>query len=311
MTVIERWLWKRARGSLSVGPSPHKNLVRWSTPCGLSAQYLPMTERRPSKAQLERRPERLRRDYQAVKARLTEVGFTCEGSLTELYTSCGNPNCRCADPEHRHGPYWQLTWKEQGGTSPAGCQPRTPPSTSSGSQTAASRKPPWKRCATSPAKPASRSSPPAAVPTTAPSAPATRPAQPARRRAPNGCRWAAAAAESRWAWPRVKAGVGGVVGDAGVGGRAGQPVWGVSGRGGLPAPPGLARPSRARRARLTAAARRAKSAATLGLPRTRARRPPWRWRIRRAICARPWGGWRCSRPSTWGRVARGPGEPLL
>jgi hypothetical protein len=75
-----------------------------------------MTERRPSKAQLERRLERLQRDYQAVKARLSEVGFICEGSLTELYTSCGNPNCRCADPEHRHGPYWQLTWKEQGKT---------------------------------------------------------------------------------------------------------------------------------------------------------------------------------------------------
>ncbi|MGB0092111.1 MAG: DUF6788 family protein [Solirubrobacteraceae bacterium] len=107
-----------------------------------------MTERRPSKAQLERRLERLRRDYQAVKARLSEVGFICEGSLTELYTSCGNPNCRCAGPEHRHGPYWQLTWKEQGKTVTRRLQPRTPPSTSSGSQTAASWKPPWKRCAT-------------------------------------------------------------------------------------------------------------------------------------------------------------------
>jgi hypothetical protein len=75
-----------------------------------------MTKRRPSQAQLERRLERVRRDYQAANARLTEVGFICEGSLQELYTSCGNPNCRCRDPEHRHGPYWQLTWKEQGKT---------------------------------------------------------------------------------------------------------------------------------------------------------------------------------------------------
>jgi len=75
-----------------------------------------MTERRPSNAQLERRLERLRRDYQAIKARVSEVGFICEGSLAQLYTSCGNPNCRCADPEHRHGPYWQLTWKEHGKT---------------------------------------------------------------------------------------------------------------------------------------------------------------------------------------------------
>ena len=75
-----------------------------------------MTEPPPSKAQLKRRLERVTRDYEAAKARLAEVGFTCEGSLAELYTSCGNPNCRCRDPAHRHGPYWQLTWKQQGKT---------------------------------------------------------------------------------------------------------------------------------------------------------------------------------------------------
>ena len=75
-----------------------------------------MTEPPPSKAQLKRRLERVTRDYEAAKARLAEVGFTCEGSLAELYTSCGNPNCRCRDPERRHGPYWQLTRKEQGKT---------------------------------------------------------------------------------------------------------------------------------------------------------------------------------------------------
>ena len=75
-----------------------------------------MTERRPSKAQLERRLERIRREYDAASARLTDVGFVCEGSLQELYTSCGNPNCRCKDPQQRHGPYWQISWKEGGKT---------------------------------------------------------------------------------------------------------------------------------------------------------------------------------------------------
>jgi len=75
-----------------------------------------MTEPAASKAELKRRLQRVSRDYEAAKARLAEVGFTCEGSLAELYTSCGNPNCRCADPEQRHGPYWQLTWKEGGKT---------------------------------------------------------------------------------------------------------------------------------------------------------------------------------------------------
>lgn len=59
---------------------------------------------------------RLTADYEATKARLAEIGFTCEGSLIKRYTSCKNPNCRCVNPEQRHGPYWQISWKEAGKT---------------------------------------------------------------------------------------------------------------------------------------------------------------------------------------------------
>jgi len=38
------------------------------------------------------------------------------GSLVERFTSCHKLNCRCQDPEHRHGPYFQLSWKESGKT---------------------------------------------------------------------------------------------------------------------------------------------------------------------------------------------------
>ena len=75
-----------------------------------------MTERRLSRQELQRRLDRCRADYDAAKARLAEVGFICEGSLVERYTSCGNPNCRCAEPDGRHGPYYQLSWKEAGKT---------------------------------------------------------------------------------------------------------------------------------------------------------------------------------------------------
>ncbi len=75
-----------------------------------------MTERRPSSKQLQRRLERLGADYEAAKAKVTQVGFTCEGSLIERYTTCNNPNCRCRDPQQRHGPYWQLSWKQGGKT---------------------------------------------------------------------------------------------------------------------------------------------------------------------------------------------------
>jgi hypothetical protein len=75
-----------------------------------------MTDRRPSPKQTERRLQRLRADYEQAKTRIAEVGFTCEGSLVERYTTCNNPNCRCADPNQRHGPYWQLSWKQGGKT---------------------------------------------------------------------------------------------------------------------------------------------------------------------------------------------------
>jgi hypothetical protein len=52
-----------------------------------------------------------------VKARIQKIGFICTGSLVERWTTCGKPNCRCStDPERRHGPYYQLTWKEKGVT---------------------------------------------------------------------------------------------------------------------------------------------------------------------------------------------------
>ena len=60
--------------------------------------------------------ERLDAAYRAAKARLDEIGFTCEGSLIERYTSCKNPNCRCQNPEQRHGPYWQISYKQDGKT---------------------------------------------------------------------------------------------------------------------------------------------------------------------------------------------------
>jgi hypothetical protein len=74
-------------------------------------------ERRISPRQLERKLRAAERDYERIKQQLLEVGFICEGSLVERWMPCGKPNCRCADdPEQRHGPYWQLSWKEGGKT---------------------------------------------------------------------------------------------------------------------------------------------------------------------------------------------------
>lgn len=70
----------------------------------------------PRLSQAQQRLEACRADYEAAKAKVAQVGFLCEGSLAEIRTCCRNPNCRCADPARRHGPYWQLTWKEAGKT---------------------------------------------------------------------------------------------------------------------------------------------------------------------------------------------------
>ena len=66
---------------------------------------------------LQKQLQACRQDYRRIKARIRQVGFICEGSLVERWTQCGKPNCRCrSDPQQRHGPYFQLSWKEEGKT---------------------------------------------------------------------------------------------------------------------------------------------------------------------------------------------------
>ncbi|MEW5945247.1 MAG: DUF6788 family protein [bacterium] len=63
-----------------------------------------------NKKQYERR-------YEALKKRIHALGFILQGSITERRIPCGNPGCRCkTDPQKRHGPYYQLSWKEKGKT---------------------------------------------------------------------------------------------------------------------------------------------------------------------------------------------------
>ena len=58
------------------------------------------------------RLEQYQQQYEQLKAELVDIGFVCQGSVLERYTSCGNPNCRCqADPPQRQGPYGQWTRK--------------------------------------------------------------------------------------------------------------------------------------------------------------------------------------------------------
>ena len=71
--------------------------------------------RSPSSRSRGKHLRKLTREYDTLKARIQKIGFICTGSLVERWTTCGKPTCRCsANPEQRHGPYYQLTWKEAG-----------------------------------------------------------------------------------------------------------------------------------------------------------------------------------------------------
>lgn len=51
-----------------------------------------------------------------IKIKLMEIGDMRPGSLSKQYNVCGNPTCRCKDPEKpkRHGPYHQLSYTHRG-----------------------------------------------------------------------------------------------------------------------------------------------------------------------------------------------------
>lgn len=61
---------------------------------------------------------RQQRKYEDAQANLDEIGFVLQGSVTERWMECGKPTCHChQDPEGRHGPYYQWSWKSRGRTS--------------------------------------------------------------------------------------------------------------------------------------------------------------------------------------------------
>ena len=62
-----------------------------------------------TRKQLEKRIEQIR-------AELAALGPVHPGSISQQYNVCGNPGCRCKDPENpqKHGPYYQLSYTSRG-----------------------------------------------------------------------------------------------------------------------------------------------------------------------------------------------------
>jgi len=61
--------------------------------------------------------DRYEKDYEELKTELAQIGYVVLGSVTERRMTCSKPACAChVDPEARHGPYFQWSWKEAGRT---------------------------------------------------------------------------------------------------------------------------------------------------------------------------------------------------
>ena len=56
-----------------------------------------------------------RRRINEIRSRIDDFDLVCSGTLHERTKTCGKPNCRCAtDPEARHGPYFEWSWRQDG-----------------------------------------------------------------------------------------------------------------------------------------------------------------------------------------------------
>lgn len=58
----------------------------------------------------------LEKKIETIKTKLAALGDMRPGSLSKQYNVCGNPACRCKDPDNpkKHGPYYQLSYTHKG-----------------------------------------------------------------------------------------------------------------------------------------------------------------------------------------------------
>ena len=58
------------------------------------------------------RKEQLEAQIEKVKAELLKLGPMRPGSLSQQYSACQKPGCKCVDPVHpqKHGPFYQLSY---------------------------------------------------------------------------------------------------------------------------------------------------------------------------------------------------------
>jgi hypothetical protein len=67
------------------------------------------------KKNLERVIQRAQQRIEGIKAKILALDYACSGTLLRRMKKCGKAGCRCADdPEQRHGPYFEWSYREKG-----------------------------------------------------------------------------------------------------------------------------------------------------------------------------------------------------
>lgn len=65
---------------------------------------------------IHKNEEKWQAKIKKVQLLLADMGEMRPGSISKQYNVCGNPKCRCKDPENpkKHGPYYQLSYTHKG-----------------------------------------------------------------------------------------------------------------------------------------------------------------------------------------------------
>ena len=64
-------------------------------------------------------PEQIQAQIEKLKAELLKIGATRPGSLSQQYTACQKPGCKCVVPvrPQKHGPFYKLSYTHRGKSS--------------------------------------------------------------------------------------------------------------------------------------------------------------------------------------------------
>jgi hypothetical protein len=69
------------------------------------------------------RKEQISAKIATVKAELMQIGAMRPGTLSQQYSACQKPGCKCVDPiqPQKHGPFYKLSYSHRARALPSSC----------------------------------------------------------------------------------------------------------------------------------------------------------------------------------------------